>query len=133
MAEPEPSAQSARTRRITPRMKLAIVSLARGNTLTNAALDANVRSRSTLHRWMTWVEFQQALEQHRADLSDAVSAVRDLVKSPEVPPLVRLKAALALAGMTSEPERSGVGYNDRDDSIARTVLPITPSRSSVGG
>lgn len=130
MTGPEPSAQSAPTRRITPRMKLAIASLAKGNSITEAALDAGVRSRSTLYRWLDWPEFQQALEQHTRDRSDAVSAVRELVRSSEVPPLVRLKAALALSGMTTEPERDGFAYNGRDNAIARTILPIEPARST---
>src|SRR5215207_1482053 len=112
MSEPESAGRQTRARPITKKMKLAIAALARGETVADAAKAASVRSRSTINRWRTWPEFQQALEQHERDLSDAVSAIRRIVNSEDkaVAPLVKLKAAIALSDMltASAPDRSGL-------------------------
>jgi hypothetical protein len=105
--------------------KLAIVSLSKGESVTVAARSAGVRSRSTIHRWLADSTFLAALDQHKADFADAVEAIRDTVKSKQVPPLVRLKSAQALVELlTVSHDRSGLV--DRDTATARTVLPSGP-------
>src|SRR4051794_6938157 len=101
MAEREPTERKTNTRRVTPRQRLAVAGGARGNSISEGAVDAGVRSRETLYRWMSWPEFQAAVEQHKADRADAVQAVRGLVRSAEVPALVRLKAVVELYRMTT--------------------------------
>jgi transposase-like protein len=85
-----------------------VASLAQGHTVTRAATAAGIH-RSTIHNWLrASTEFRTALEEARrrftASIADqlnelsaaALQTLRTLLESPDTPPAVRLKAALAV-------------------------------------
>jgi AcrR family transcriptional regulator len=87
-----------------------VATLAAGTTVIRAAAAAGIH-RTTIHNWLrSSKEFREAVEQARghydalvADQLNELSIValdtlRQLLTSPEVPPAVRLRAALAVLG-----------------------------------
>lgn len=123
MSGTESNAGRARARPLGQKEKLFVAAISRGESVTAAARAAGIRGRSTAYRWLERPDVAAALEQHRADRSDAVQAIRDLVRSPGIPPLVKLKAATQLAEMTGGSTKNGSGLTDRDAAIAGTILP----------
>jgi hypothetical protein len=95
---------------LTPVQAQVVAALAAGTTVIRAAAAAGVH-RTTIHNWLrSSKEFRDAVEQARghydaliADRLNELSTValdtlRQLLTSPETPPAVRLRAALAVLG-----------------------------------
>ena len=98
-----------------------IAALMRGATVTDATKQANV-DRTTFYLWQRAdANFQAELNRAKKEQADAmraqlrgladtaVSTVREMLSGADVPPGVRLKAALAVLGSvgTLEPEPAG--------------------------
>jgi transposase-like protein len=104
---------------LTPVQVQVVASLAQGHTVTRAATAAGIH-RTTIHNWVRdSTEFHTALEEARrqftasvADQLNELSAValrtlRALLESPDTPPAIRLRAALAVLGRPDDARAHG--------------------------
>ena len=104
----------------------AIAALVGGASVTHAASGAGV-DRTTIHGWLSGdAAFvatlnrakQEALDATRGELrataADAVKVVRELMTSPDAPPAIRLRAALALLEAVGGLEPDPIGPTDPD-------------------
>ena len=112
---------------LTPSQRLAVASLAAGKTVTAAAEAAGV-SRTTLYEWKDLPSFKAELNRSLAEQRDvirgellalatsAVRAIREMVESPETPPVIRLRACLAVLSAASG-ETYAIGSIDPADFV----------------
>ena len=116
---PQKSTES--TPEIEPEQAEVITALVRGATITDATRRANV-DRSTFYLWLkSDAAFEAELNRARREQRDALraqlrelagvamSTVREMLTGPDVPPGVRLRAAIAVLQSvgTLEPEEIG--------------------------
>ena len=101
---------------LVPQQTEVIMALVRGATVTDATRQANI-DRTTFYLWLksdanflaelnrAKKEQTDAIRAQFRDLADsAVSTVREMLTRTDVPPAVRLRAALAVIGtLTAEP------------------------------
>ena len=102
---------------LSPVQAQVVEALAEGRTVSGAARQAGIH-RTTIHHWFrNHAEFKAAAAQAQAEyaaaLSDemrelcasALKTLRDLVERSDMPPAVRLKAALAVLNRPPFPQR----------------------------
>jgi hypothetical protein len=96
------------TANLSPAQVQVIAALARGRSVTAAAVEAGLH-RSTIHHWLRHepafkTAIQQAHTEYAVTLNDgmrdlaalALETLHNLLADPETPPAIRLKAALAV-------------------------------------
>ena len=116
-----PQKSTKSTPEIEPEQAEVITALVRGATITDATRRANV-DRSTFYLWLkSDAAFEAELNRAKREQRDALraqlrelagvamSTVREMLTGPDVPPVVRLRAAIAVLQSvgTLEPEEIG--------------------------
>ncbi len=102
---------------LSPVQAQVVEALAEGRTVSGAARQAGIH-RTTIHHWFrNHTEFKAAAGQAQAEYASALSdemrelcasalkTLRDLVERSDIPPAVRLKAALAVLNRPHFPQR----------------------------
>ena len=118
---------------LSPKQLQVAVALAQGHTVSAAAREAGVH-RGTIYQWIrTEAEFKaaagEAKREYVAKLNDdlrelsahALDTLRSLLDDPSTPPLVRLKAAIAVLERPQFPEQ-GWSLPERVESLQQQKL-----------
>jgi transposase-like protein len=130
MSIPNPTSQLLLTQ------SQAIAALAMGRNISSAARIAGVH-RSTVHDWLTQPAFQSALAEaqhqyfdlHQDELREiaalALDTIRQLLENAELPPALRLRAALAVLDRPLFPTQI-VPASTLSDTPQPRVAPAPP-------
>jgi hypothetical protein len=114
------STESTQSTELTPQQTEVIMALARGATVTDATRQANI-DRTTYYLWLKNPNFEAELNRAKKEQADArrvqlqglvdtaILTRREILTGTDVPPPIRLKAALAVLQSTGtlNPEPDG--------------------------
>jgi uncharacterized protein YecA (UPF0149 family) len=119
----------------------AIANLAAGRTIVSAAEQAGV-SRATVHNWLKLSAFQTALDQARQDFAAQIQAklyeitalaldtIRHTLTDPDIPPAVKLKAALAVIDRPLFPKPAAAEPEETQKAPLKPVVLSDTARNA---